>query len=69
MDQPTSYRVTLFDFDGVAVELLDVHNADRARRLARAGTKKPGVAYATVPTGERLDVFARGRNRLRIKRT
>jgi hypothetical protein len=64
---PEPTRVTLFGYDGEAMEIAETAKAEPARRLARIGTKKPGVAYATVVTGSRLDVFARGRNRLRIK--
>ena len=60
--------VTVFDHDGSVTETSEVARAEAARRIARVATRKQGVAYATVRTHERTDVFARGKGRLRIAR-
>jgi hypothetical protein len=60
--------VTVFDHDGVVTETVEVARADAARRIARLATRRRDIAYATVRTHERTDVFARGKGRLRIAR-
>lgn len=60
--------VTIFDHDGVVTETVEVAKAEAARRIARLASRKREIAYATVRTPERTDVFARGKGRLRIAR-
>ncbi len=60
--------VTIFDHDGSVTETVEVARAEGARRIARLATRKREIAYATVRTHERTDVFARGKGRLRIAR-
>ncbi|MCW2922417.1 MAG: hypothetical protein JWL76_2291 [Thermoleophilia bacterium] len=60
--------VTVFDHDGVVTETVEVARAEAARRIARVASRKLEIAYATVRTFERTDVFARGKGRLRITR-
>lgn len=60
--------VTVFDHDGSVTETVEVASAASARRIARLATRKREIAYATVRTHERTDVFARGKGRLRIAR-
>lgn len=60
--------VTIFDHDGSVTETVEVTRAEAARRIARLATRRREIAYATVRTHERTDVFARGKGRLRIAR-
>jgi hypothetical protein len=60
--------VTVFDHEGSVTETVEIANAVAARRLARVATRRREIAYATVRTAERTDVFARGKGRLRIAR-
>ena len=60
--------VTVFDHDGSVTETVEVASDVAARRIARLATRRPGIAYATVRTPERTNVFARGKGRLRISR-
>ena len=66
--EPEPYRVIAFDFQGEAAEIAEIANREAARRHARSRSKQKAIAYATIADGDRLDVFAYGKNRLRIKR-
>jgi hypothetical protein len=68
MDLDDICIVTIFDHDGSVTETVEVARAEAARRIARLATRKREIAYATVRTHERTDVFARGKGRLRIAR-
>lgn len=60
--------VTIFDHQGSVTETVEVARPEAARRIARLATRRAEIAYATVRTPERTDVFARGKGRLRIAR-
>lgn len=66
--EPAPFRVVAFDHQGEAAEIAEIANREAARRHARARSRHASIAYATIVDGDRLDVFARGKNRLRIKR-
>jgi hypothetical protein len=66
--EPEPYRVIAFDYQGEAAEIAEIVNREAARRHARTRSKQKTIAYATIVDKDRLDVFAYGKNRLRIKR-
>lgn len=66
--EPEPYRVIAFDYHGEAAEIAEIVNRESARRHARKRSREKTIAYAAMVDGDRLDIFARGKNRLRIKR-